>query len=358
MENILSVNGLQISFTTPSGEAQAVRGINLQLFRGETLAIVGESGSGKSVTARAIMGILAGNAQVKGGEIFFEGKNLLALSEQELCELRGDKIAMIFQDPSSSLNPIMRVGRQLTEAMLLKNKRRRRLAKKEGKEVAKLTKEEAKKRAIELMREVGIRDAEKRYREYPFELSGGMRQRIVIAIALSSDPELLICDEPTTALDVTIQAQILDLIERVKAERGLTVLFITHDLGVVARVADRVAVMYAGKVVEVGRADEIFYSPAHPYTWALLSSMPDLNTSGTLEAISGTPPNLLSPICGDAFAPRNPYAMRIDFEREPPVYQMSETHFASTWLLHPDAPKIELPKAVQEKIDRRGKAKG
>ncbi len=712
MEKKLSVRNLTVSFRTSNGRVQAVRGINFELAKGETLSIVGESGSGKSVTSKAILGILAGNAIIEGGEIIYDGKDLLKLSEKEFHSIRGDKIAMIFQDPMSSLNPIVRIGRQLTEAMILKGKARQResrrcfneylknlkqnmtaaiagedkekaalLAKKcedfnkfeyqhlklegayrtaheaaleavddiealvfemeknevkdaayrlkelvkllkasvheyvvkeeadrlkvltaelendvknvkkqdahfdsiigrlkeadeilkratakeepnffcmgyyqtfSGKElpdkgditelnkylrkylddnfmldfiadakkgmiyaaelsykkkqeaidalkkyllvfekseldekesreavkvlsekvlatinhmevvkdnltytfptrlksevdryfssiaknkeennryakakvkydklvsrgktpewkvveakltdldevrqdicyqltrmidhyqaslsakdkrdfdaeteagidylkenasgvVNKVTKQIAKAKAIKLMEEVGIAEPRKRYRQYPFEFSGGMRQRIVIAIALAANPDILICDEPTTALDVTIQAQILELINKLKRERHLSIIFITHDLGVVANMADRIAVMYAGKVVEYGTAEDIFYRAAHPYTWALLSSMPDLDTNEKLEAIPGTPPNMIYPPVGDAFAARNKYAMQIDFERQPPMFQISDTHYAATWLLHPDAPKVDPPKAVTERIAR------
>ncbi|MBO5843084.1 MAG: ATP-binding cassette domain-containing protein [Clostridia bacterium] len=218
--------------------------------------------------------------------------------------------------------------------------------------VYKLTKRIAKEKAIKLMEEVGIPEARMRYRQYPFEFSGGMRQRIVIAIALSANPDILICDEPTTALDVTIQAQILELINKLKKERDLSIIFITHDLGVVANMADRIAVMYAGKIVEYGTAEEVFYNPQHPYTWALLSSMPDLDTNEKLDAIPGTPPNMIYPPVGDAFAERNKYAMEIDFEMQPPMYQVSPTHFAATWLLHPNAPKVEMPKVITERIKR------
>lgn len=712
MENKLQVKNLRISFRTSNGKVQAVRDISFDLGKGETLAIVGESGSGKSVTSKAILGILAGNSIVESGEIIYDGKDLLKISEEDFHKLRGDKIAMIFQDPMSSLNPIVRIGRQLTEAMLLKGKARQREsrntfntylkhlnkamieviaqgdsqkaakltencknfdkfefkhieleaayntaheaagetiddidkiafefekksvgkdstdrlkdiakqsrdsinkyvvdealkprvnelsasllkdfanAKKSGDfsgilsslyelrdmmkagvakqapnffrmgyyltfsdkplpempvnqldeyllkylddnfmlafigdaeqalkhsasvsrdnmrlaideltasklvftrenldhkecietykklaeavrksidplsitkdslsftfapslksqidsyfhaikanvkaqkvhdkdqrkydkvvargkkpdwEVAeaaitdlelikdniitiidrlvnhyqdviskfdsrnfdaetvgvidylkmnasgvvdKVTRRIAKHRAIKLMEEVGIAEPHKRYRQYPFEFSGGMRQRIVIAIALAANPDILICDEPTTALDVTIQAQILELINNLKEERHLSVIFITHDLGVVANMADRVAVMYAGKIVEYGTSEDIFYSAAHPYTWALLSSMPDLDTDEKLEAIPGTPPNMIYPPKGDAFAPRNRYAMQIDFERQPPMFKISDTHYAATWLLHPDAPKVDPPKVVLDRINR------
>lgn len=536
MRKKLEVKDLAIAFRTPNGQLKAVRGIDLDLYEGETLAIVGESGSGKSVSSKAIMGILAPNAIVKSGEILYEGHDLLKLKERELQDLRGDKIAMIFQDPMSSLNPIVRIGKQLTETMLIKNRLRKRQAKAEIKQLLRelaaasphrsvfeqesrryiklaresaekeatfrqakdvsgdvlrrvrdllpvfdkktdddlaafwkgfypllaeaahpdgalksageqdagdraglrlrltamqeqlekypkmpdyfeevcgkesgdessngpcagfirlvaeslecigkktqashaetvekgrdarevveklyacvyelsytLSKGAAKRRALRLMDEVGIPDSEKRFNQYPFQLSGGQRQRIVIAIALSADPDILICDEPTTALDVTIQAQILELIDKVKRERKLSVLFITHDLGVVANIADRVAVMYAGKIVEYGTTDELFYSPAHPYTWALLSSVPDPESREKLAAIPGTPPNMLYPPAGDAFAARNPYALEIDFEEEPPMFPITETHYAATWLLHPYAPKVELPKSVADRIAR------
>ncbi len=711
--NILDIKNLRISFRTNSGTVKAVRNISFELARGETLAIVGESGSGKSVTSKAILGILAGNSIVESGEILYDGKDLLKISEEEMCKIRGDKISMIFQDPLSSLDPIVKIGKQITEAMLLKNKQSRKMgrvefnalletlkknmieavgednealvseigtlvetfdrfnisaivletayneaythaeelvadiedrlyraskrvkvdvkdalgdfekklafvkdtflthgydeeilamrteliamrtamkpedkfkltpeaealfrriqelmrrliggvrpnffrigfykymnpeadlgamdieelnakaleyldanfmkrfieletlgvknsyakslakkrevlaalsdakkyfaetelvkrdAMKYAKELSDLvdssidalrydkdsvagsfrsslttalnkyffyeknnpkeearferqtkkrealiargknvdwkvvpkvvydmemlrgnivlvldrlaeryeadvavadvdfgeravglidyfkakasqvvylvTKRMARERAIKLMEEVGIPEARVRYNQYPFEFSGGMRQRIVIAIALAADPDILICDEPTTALDVTIQAQILELINNLKRERNLSVIFITHDLGVVANMADRIAVMYAGKIVEQGTADDIFYDPRHPYTWALLSSMPDLDTNEKLDAIPGTPPNMIYPPKGDAFAPRNKYALKIDFEEQPPEFEVSPTHKAATWLLHPDAPKVELPKIITERIER------
>ena len=710
METKLQVRNLRISFRTSNGKVQAVRGIDFDLAKGETLAIVGESGSGKSVTSKAILGIQANNAVTESGEIIYDGKDLLKISEEEFHKIRGDKIAMIFQDPMSSLNPIVKIGRQLTEAMLLKGKARQRESRKnfndtlkslnaamiqalapndsekaakltqmckdfdkfefkhielesayakaheaaqealddldvlifelekqadkdatdrvndiavqaaasvneyvvkeeaeqikalagslnklykEGKKsgdqsktlstmqeireilrsavakeapnffrmgyyvtfandplpampipelnefllkyldghfmtaflentvaalkhtanisyenmakavealeqarsvygrenldkkesydtykaltaavmatvdplnihkdslthtlstslkseldtyfhaitgnakaikvhdkdqrkydklvargktpdwevaaastvdmelvkqnidhlltrlighyqellarkqdrdykaqaielvdffkanasgvVEKVTRRVAKRRAIKLMDEVGIAEPHKRYNQYPFEFSGGMRQRIVIAIALAANPDILICDEPTTALDVTIQSQILELINKLKRERQLSVIFITHDLGVVANMADRVAVMYAGKIVEYGTAEDIFYRAAHPYTWALMSSMPDLDTNEKLEAIPGTPPNMIYPPVGDAFAPRNKYAMQIDFEKQPPMFQISDTHYAATWLLHPDAPKVEMPKIIVDRIRR------
>jgi oligopeptide transport system ATP-binding protein len=339
-EKVLEVKDLKISFKTQYGILQAIRGVSFELKKGETLAIVGESGSGKSVTSRAIMGLLAGNSIYEGGEINYAGKDLLKIKESDMHTIRGSKISMIFQDPMSSLNPIQKVGQQISEALRFK---------------LKMPKELAKKRAIELMRSVGIPDADKRYNQYPFQFSGGMRQRIVISIALANNAEVLICDEPTTALDVTIQGQILDLINTLKKERNLTVMFITHDLGVVANVADRIAVMYAGKIVEIGTADEIFYDPKHPYTWALLSSMPNWTETKELDAIKGTPPNMIFPPKGDAFAPRSKYAMAIDFEEEPPMFKVTDTHYAATWLLHPDAPKFELPDAVKQLQKNRGR---
>jgi oligopeptide transport system ATP-binding protein len=339
-EKLLEVKDLRISFKTQYGILKAIRGVSFDLYKGETLAIVGESGSGKSVTSKAIMGLLAGNSIYEDGTIMFQGRDILTIPENLMHEIRGNKIAMIFQDPMSSLNPIMRVGDQITEALRFK---------------LKMPRDMAKKRAIELMESVGIPFAEKRYNQYPFQFSGGMRQRIVISIALANNAEILICDEPTTALDVTIQGQILELIKKLKEERDLSIIFITHDLGVVANVADRIAVMYAGKIVEIGTSEEIFYNPKHPYTWALLSSMPNLATSEKLEAIDGTPPNMIYPPKGDAFAARNKYALEIDFEEEPPYFKVSDTHYAATWLLHPDAPEVTPPDAVLRLQKERGK---
>ena len=481
-KKVLEVKDLKISFTTDNGLVQAVRGVSFDLTEGETLCIVGESGSGKSVTSKTIMGILANNAVIEGGSVMYEGENLLEVSEDEFHRIRGKKIGMIFQDPLSSLNPIMKIGPQITEAMLVSSDKLKRmyddliaralvdyrnaqaqadaqtkraafvfkskrqeiakdesmtLAQKqkaiaeakaqynktvndikkhlkvvlpglrahledqkkfakaevkkykisveaqykkeleqleaklaktestEGKAAVKqeiknkkeqlknafsITRAEAKRRALEIMKEVGIPNPERRFNQYPFEFSGGMRQRIVIAIALIANPDILICDEPTTALDVTIQAQILELINRIKRERKLSCIFITHDLGVVANMADRVAVMYAGKIVEYGTAEEVFFDPKHPYTWALLSSIPDVDSKERLDAIPGTPPNMIYPPKGDAFALRSKYAMKIDFEQEPPYFKVSDTHYAATWLLHENAPKVEMPKIVSERI--------
>ncbi len=558
----LKVEDLTISFRTSQGLVRAVRGVSFDLEEGETLAIVGESGSGKSVTSRAIMGILAGNGIIDDGSIIYEGQDLTKIHEEDFHRIRGDRIGMIFQDPMSSLNPIMKIGKQITEGMLINGKRLKnqykkmthtqrmdvintkvdikelkknhrgnirtlkkgidpqtleylkldytkdlnhlinekldaksvymekirqlkvdtdksdekqkadfirlkeeykaeyqqkiadikqkrdsvkaefksktsrdkevdntgkikeenknfhkkikelskhlheakielKKSRKEAKAQAyaewesekaktqkkiqelkskmkqassvkdklavrkeimrerelllrfkKVTKKEAVERALTVMDEVGIPDPKKRLKQYPFQFSGGMRQRIVIAIALTANPDLLICDEPTTALDVTIQSQILELIKKLKEERNLSVIFITHDLGVVANMADRVAVMYAGRIVEIGKSMDIFYNPKHPYTWALLSSMPDLESTERLFAIPGTPPNMLYPPKGDAFADRNPYAMAIDFEKEPPFFKVNDSHYAATWLLHEQAPKVEMPEIVRNRIAR------
>ena len=494
MEKKLEVKDLKITFTTDNGLVQAVRNISFDLYKGETLCIVGESGSGKSVTSKAVMGILPNNAIVESGSIIYEGENLLDVSEEEFHKIRGHKIGMIFQDPLSSLNPIVRIGKQITEATLInsnkikkkyealiskelmaykneiartkiKNDKEKgkltllikdlkkqiendKISKEEAKQQiskakaeyksiisankaelavklpplksdldakvksakaeikeyvsslkaelahniaelnakydlknkkaslskedysklvsqyaeelssikkeyidkTRITKAEAKARALEIMKEVGIPMPEKRFKQYPFEFSGGMRQRIVIAIALTATPDVLICDEPTTALDVTIQAQILELINKLKRERNLSCIFITHDLGVVANMADRVAVMYAGKIVEYGKVEEIFFEPKHPYTWALLSSIPDVDSKERLDAIPGTPPDMIYPPKGDAFALRSKYALEIDYKQQPPFFKVSDTHYAATWLLHPNAPKVEMPKIVSERI--------
>ena len=337
MDKILQVKDLTISFNAYAGKVRAVRGVSFDLNRGETLAIVGESGSGKSVTIKSIMGILAKNANIDAGEILYDGMDLAKLDEKGFCNIRGKRISLVFQDPLSALNPIMKIGKQITEALILS----------QG-----MKKDEAKVKALELMAAVGIPEPEKRYEQYPFQFSGGMRQRIVIVIALACNPEILICDEPTTALDVTIQAKILDLIKEIKEKRDLSVIFITHNMGVVANMADRICVMYAGKIVEYGTCDDIFYRPAHPYTWALLSAMPDMETKEKLYSIPGTPPNMLFPPKGDAFAERNRYAMKIDLEEEPPMFQLSDTHYAAIWLLHPYAPKVEMPQSLRGRIDR------
>ena len=339
MSKLLEVKDLRISFNTYGGEVQAVRGVSFDLNKGETLAIVGESGSGKSVSTSAIMGLLPkSNTVVKSGEILYKGKDILKLSEKEMEKIRGKEISMVFQDPMSSLNPTMKVGNQIAEGLI----------KHQG-----LSKAQAKEKAIELLAKVGIPNPELRVNQYPHQFSGGMRQRVVIAIALACNPEIIIADEPTTALDVTIQAQILELMKEMQKETGCSIIFITHDLGVVANVADRVAVMYAGKIVEVGTVDDIFYNPKHPYTWGLLGSMPTLDDDETEElyTIPGTPPDLTNPPKGDAFAPRNKYALEIDTLYEPPMFKVSDTHYAATWLLHENAPKIEVPEAIKKRIE-------
>ena len=333
MENdvVLSVRDLVVQFTLRGQVLTAIRGASLDLHKGESLAIVGESGSGKSVFTKTFMGMLDKNGSVKSGEILYDGMDLAKFTtEAEWLKIRGRRIAMVFQDPMTALSPLMTVGKQIAETLELHQGLRGRAAK---------------QKAIEILRDVGITDPERRYKQYPHEFSGGMRQRVVIAIAVACNPEILICDEPTTALDVTIQAQILDLLRNLQKRYGLTVIYITHDLGVVASVADRIAVMYAGDIVEIGRSDEIFYDARHPYTWALLSSLPQLGERGEdLFAIAGTPPNLFRPVKGDAFAPRNPYALKVDFQYRPPYFDVSPTHKARTWLLDPRAPKVERPK--------------
>lgn len=330
-ETILSIENLRIHFETFAGEVQAIRGVNLKLEKGETLALVGESGSGKSVTAKSVMKLLSNNAVVKEGSITFKGENILDKSERDMQSIRGKKIAMIFQGPMTSLDPTMKIGKQITEVIIKHEK---------------ASKEEADKRAEELLELVGIPNAKERMKQYPHQFSGGQRQRIVIAIALACNPDVLIADEPTTALDVTIQAQILELLKELQQQFQMAIIFITHDLGVVANVADRVAVMYAGKVVEVGTAEEVFYNPQHPYTWGLLRSMPTLHTGDTLYAIPGSPPDLLDPPVGDAFALRSDVALEIDRVKEPPMFEVSPTHFAATWLLDPRAPKVPVPEEI------------
>ena len=335
MEKLLEVKNLCVNFGTYGGEVKAVRGVTFDLHKGETLAIVGESGSGKSVACKTIMRILSSNGYIKDGQILFDGKDLTKISEKDMQKVRGKDIAMIFQDPMTSLNPTMTIGKQIMEPII----------KHQG-----FSKEDARKRAIELIELVGISDAEKRFKQYPHQFSGGMRQRIVIAISLACNPKVLIADEPTTALDVTIQAQILELIKDLQEKTGVAVIFITHDLGVVANMADRVAVMYAGKIIEYGTSDDIFYDPKHPYTWGLLGSMPTLDIGDNdLYNIPGTPPDLMDPPKGDAFALRSAYAMKIDHLAEPPMFKVSDTHYAATWLLHPLAPKIERPVNVGRK---------
>ena len=341
--DILTIENLDITFRTNAGNIHAIRGVDLTLPRGKTVALVGESGSGKSVTMKAVAGLLDSNSVINSGKIFYDGVDLLTLTKKDLRQkINGQQIAMVFQDPMTSLDPTMTIGAQITEGMFLHKK---------------ISATDAEKKAVELLNLVGIVDAERRMKNYPHQLSGGMRQRVVIAIALSCEPKILICDEPTTALDVTIQARILDLISDIQRKMGLSVIYITHDLGVVAKVADFVNVMYAGKIIETGTVDEIFYDPRHPYTWGLLSAMPDLETDDDrLYSIPGSPPNLLHEPKGDAFAARNKFAMKIDELAEPPMFKISETHAAATWLLHPDAPKVELPPELKARLERSRKA--
>lgn|SRR5699024_70886 len=337
MSHLLEVSDLEVSFYTYYGEVQAVRGVQFNIEKGETLAIVGESGSGKSVTTRAIMQLLDDRkGRIKNGQIKLEGDDLVSKNEKAMQKIRGKDISMISQDPMTSLNPTMKVGNQIMEGLIQHQK---------------MSRKQAKEKALELLDQVGIPNPETRLTQYPHQFSGGMRQRVVIAIALACNPKLLIADEPTTALDVTIQAQILELMKAIQKESDCGIIFITHDLGVVANVADRVAVMYAGKIVEIGLTDEVFYNPKHPYTWGLIGSMPTLDSSdGDLLPIPGSPPDMMNPPEGDAFAPRNPFAMKIDEQMEPPMFQVSDTHYAATWLLHEDAPDIKPPAEVQKRM--------
>ena len=337
---ILSAKDVHIQFNLRGKVLHAIRGIDLDLYQGEVLAIVGESGSGKSVFTKSFMGLLDANGSITEGTIDYYGMaggQPLRLSglktEKDWLRVRGREIAMVMQDPMTSLNPLKTIGAQIMEAVTLH----------QGLKGA-----AAREKTLGYLRDVGISEPEKRFKQYPHEFSGGMRQRVVIAIAAACSPKILICDEPTTALDVTIQAQILQLLKKMQVKYDLTILLITHDLGVVANIADRVAVMYAGDIVEIGTADEIYYDPRHPYTWALLSSMPQMGIKGSdLFNIQGTPPNLFTEIHGDAFAPRNPQALKIDFVKRPPYFDVSLTHKAKTWLLDPRAPKIEPPAAVK-----------
>ncbi len=338
MENdvILSVRDLNVKFTLRGKVLHAIRDVSLDIYRGESIAIVGESGSGKSVFTKTFMGLLDANGFIPSGEILYEGTDLTKLKkEKDWQKIRGGEIAMIMQDPMTSLNPLKTIGEQIAEAVRLHQPDVK------GKDAIG-------QKVLQYLEDVGIQDGERRVKQYPHEFSGGMRQRVVIAIALACRPKVLICDEPTTALDVTIQAQIINLLKELKEKYQLTIIFITHDLGVVANIADRVAVMYAGNFVEIGKAEEIFYDPRHPYTWALLSSLPQLGEKGEdLFTIKGTPPNLFKEVVGDAFAPRNPRALKIDYVQEPPFFEVSPTHKAKTWLLDPRAPKVEPPEAIK-----------
>ena len=338
-KTILSARDVEIQFSLRGDKLTAIRGCSLDLYEGETLAIVGESVSGKSVFTKSFLGMLDQNGSITGGSIMYEGNDLAKYTtEKEWRTIRGKKISMVMQDPMTSLNPLKKVGMQIQESIELH----------QG-----LDKAAAKAEAIRMLDIVGIPNPEVRYNQYPHEFSGGMRQRAVIAIAVACHPDILICDEPTTALDVTIQAQILDLIRKLQKNLGMTIIYITHDLGVVANVADRVAVMYAGQIVEIGMAEEIFYDAWHPYTWALLSALPQLGIKGEkLPTIDGTPPNLFNKITGDAFAPRNRQALAIDFKKEPPFFDVSPTHKAKTWYLDPRAPKVTQPESIKRLAQR------
>lgn len=327
--SLLDVKDLKTYFYTDSGVAKAVDGVTFSVDKGKVLGIVGESGCGKSVTSLSIMRLVDPvTGKNEGGEILFDGTDILKLPEPEMRKLRGNRISMIFQEPMTSLNPVFTIGYQIEESLILHKG---------------MDKKAARQQAIHLLELVGIPEAGKRVDEYPHQLSGGMRQRVMIAMALACEPDILIADEPTTALDVTIQAQILDVFRRIQKKLEMATVFISHDLGVVAGVADRVAVMYAGKIVEIGTAEEIFYDPRHPYTWGLLQSLPVLSEGKEwLPTLPGMPPTLIHPPKGDAFAERNVYAMRIDYEKEPPMFRITDTHYAATWLLDERAPKVKV----------------
>ncbi|ACZ30868.1 oligopeptide/dipeptide ABC transporter, ATPase subunit [Xylanimonas cellulosilytica DSM 15894] len=334
MTSLLEVDDLHVSFATDAGTVQAVRGVSFTLQPGEVLAVVGESGSGKSVTARAILGLLARNGRVDSGAVRLRGRDLVQAGERELRRVRGKDVSMVFQDPMTCLDPTMPVGRQVMEPL---------------RHHTRVTRRAARAAAAELLGQVGIDPA--RMRQYPHQFSGGQRQRIALAIALVNRPDVVLADEPTTALDVSVQAQILDLLAELRRSTGTAIVFVTHDLGVVASVADRVAVMYAGRIVELGTTREVFYHPQHPYTWGLLGSLPTAQT-GRLTAIPGSPPGLIDPPPGDAFAARNPYAVPRDHVEAPPFFDVSPTHRAATWLLAPDAPAVEPPADVRARWDR------
>lgn len=335
-ETVLELKNYSVSFDTPDGEVQAVRNVDLSVKKGEILCIVGESGCGKTVMCRSVMKLLPPNARIKSGEIYLCGENITGYKRKKMEKLCGNTVSMVFQDPMLTLNPTIPVGKQIAEA-IIKNQ--------------KVSGEEARKQAIEMLKLVGIPDAEQRYGLQPHFFSGGMRQRCVLAIALACSPKLLLADEATTALDVTVEAKILDLLLELREKTGISIVFVSHDLGAVARIADRVAVMYAGKIVEIGTAEDIYYDPRHPYTWGLLSALPVFaGEDGALHPIPGMPPSLLDPPPGDAFAVRNPWALAIDYEKEPPMFKVSDTHYAAAWLLDERAPEIKRPSFLNRRI--------
>ena len=330
MEPLLKIENLTVGIHTPAGKVEAVRDVSFELHPGEVLAIVGESGCGKSILCKSIMKLLPKSAKIEGGRIIANGVDITEFSDRDMRRLRGKLFSFVFQDPMSALNPTIPIGKQIGEAVLAHD--------------PKMPKAKVYDRVIELMELVGIQRPHERYKLYPHHFSGGMRQRSIMAIALASDPKVLLADEPTTALDVTIQAQILDLLKEIQTRLGTATILVSHDLGVVARCADRVAIMYAGKIVEIGTAEEVYYDPRHPYTWALLQALPALNKGkAELKTIPGMPPTLIDPPAGDAFAGRNAYALEIDYHEQPPMFRITDTHYAATWLLDPRAPKIESP---------------
>ncbi len=332
---ILDIRGLSLSFFTHDGEVEAVRDVSLSLHKGEIVALVGESGCGKSTLCRSIVKLIPSYARIKKGQILIHDRDITDLSEKEMRHIRGTEVGMVFQNPLTTLNPVMTVGSQLREALM---------------RLPEMTKEKAEEESIRLLELVGIPDGKERLSMTPGEFSGGQRQRVTLAIALASKPELLLADEPTTALDVTVQLRLLDLFKRLAKEQGLAILLVTHDLGVAACLADRVGIMYAGRMVEIGDTDEIFYDPRHPYTWGLLGALPSAERSDRrLIAIEGMPPDMANLPKGDAFADRNAYALAIDYEKEPPMFSVSPTHMVATWLLDPRAPKVELPAFIKRR---------
>ncbi|EUJ26600.1 Glutathione import ATP-binding protein GsiA [Listeria grayi] len=344
MSEIIAIENLHVAFHESNSSVYAVNGIDLSIKRGETLAIVGESGSGKSVSMYALLGLLKKNATITANTLKFDGDDLKTANQKKYAAIRGREIALIFQDPLSALNPTMRIGRQIGEGIKVHDRLR-------GNALRDAVYKE--------IRDVGLDDPKLIAKKFPHELSGGQRQRVMIAMALINRPKVLIADEPTTALDVTLQTQILELIKERKEKSDLSVIFISHDLGVVANIADRVAIMYAGKIVEIGMANEIFYNPQHPYTWGLLDSVPNnADNRKTLFTLPGSPPDMRQKVLGDAFAPRNPYALAIDYEAEPPYFQVSATHSVKSWLLDERAPDYTPPESIQKRWERFKKLQG